>query len=258
MLIQETLSFSDLPALKSSPESVREAFNDVFGVNPGGIAVNSETYFGDVKPAITERYGHPCYKTLGEFSYTKGNGAPPSTAIVGSNVAVNHGDEEATMTLEVQGSWQSQQTWSSETTTGLTLSSKFTIEGLFESGVEFSVSTTTGESKTESETKTATATIEVKVPPRSKKKVVMVGTLKKESVNYRAPISVNGMFGATFPDRVQDHYFWFLSATKVLKKTSGEITGTIKNASIFDVHTEIGKTEPLTAEELNKFAVLTK
>lgn len=33
------------------------------------------------------------------------------------------------MTLEVQGSWQSQQTWSTESTTGLTFSSKFTIEG---------------------------------------------------------------------------------------------------------------------------------
>lgn len=257
MPIQEKLSFSDLPSLNSSPESVRKAFKDTFGVNPDGISVNSETYFNAVKPAITEQYGHPCYKTLGEFSYTKGNSVPPSSVIVGSNVAVNHGDEEATMTLEVQGSWQNEQTWSSESTTGLTLSSKFTIEGFFESGIEFSVSTTTGESKTESESKTAVARIEVTVPPRSKKKVVMVGTLKKESVNYRAPISVNGMFGANFPKKVQDHYFWFLDASRVLNKTSGEITGTIKNASVFDVHTEIGKTEPLTVEELNKFAVVT-
>lgn len=255
-LVQEKFTFSDLPALHSSYDSVRAAFKETFKVNPDGIAVNSETYFKGVTPAITEQYGHPCYKTLGDFTFTKGDGAPPQSVVVGSNIAVNHGDEEATMTLEVQGSWQSQQTWYSESTTGLTFSSKFTIEGVFESGMEFSVSTTTGESRTESESKTATAKIEVTVPPKSKKKIVIVGTLKKETIQFRAPIMVNGMFGANFPKKVQDHYFWFLNATSVLKKTSGEITGTIKNASVFDVHTEIGKTEPLTAEELNEFMAL--
>ncbi|MFJ5788449.1 hydralysin-2 [Lysinibacillus sp. NPDC097162] len=257
-LIREKFLFSDLPAMNSSYDKVREAFKEKFKVNPDGIAVNSETYFKGVTPAITEQYGHPCYKTLGDFTYTKGDGAPPKSVIVGSNIAVNHGDEAATMTLEVQGSWQSQQTWSTESTTGLTFSSKFTIEGFFESGMEFSVSTTIGESKTETESKTATAKIEVTVPPRSKKKVVIVGTLKKETMHFRAPIFVNGMFGANFPKRVQDHYFWFLNATSVLKNTSGEISGTIKNSAVFDVHTEIGKTEPLTAEELSEFMALTK
>ncbi len=258
MTIQEKLSFTDLPALNSSPESVRQAFTNKFGTKPDGISVNSETYFNAVKPAITEQYGHPCYKRLGDFNYTKGDGKPPTSAIVGSNVAVNYGDEEATMTLEVQGSWQSEQSWSSESTTGLTISSKFTIEGFFESGMEFSVSTTVGESKTESESRTATASVQVTVPPRSKKKVTMVGTLKKESMDFRAPISVDGMFGANFPKRVQDHYFWFLGASSVLNQTTGEITGTIKNTAVFDVHTEIGKTEPLSAEELSKLAVLAK
>ncbi|MGM9944942.1 MAG: ETX/MTX2 family pore-forming toxin [Lysinibacillus sp.] len=259
MPVQDLFMFSDLPSLNSSPESVRNAFKSAFGnVNPDGISVNSETYFNAVKPAITERYGHPCYKTLGEFSYTKGNSASPTSVIVGSNIVVNYGDEVATMTLEVQGSWQNEQTWSSESTTGLTISSSFTIEGVFESGIEFSVSTTVGESRTESESKTATASIEVTVPPKSKKKVVMVGTLKKEFVNYRAPISVNGMFGANFPKKVKDHYFWFLDASTVLNQTSGEITGTIKNASVFDVHTEIGQTEPLTTEELKQFQALTR
>ena len=259
MPVKDLFMLSDLPSLNSSPESIRSAFKSKFdNVNPDGISVNSETYFNAVEPAITERYGQSCYKTLGEFSFTKGSSAFPTSVVVGKNVVINYGDEVTTMTLEVQGSWQNEQTWSSESVTGLTFSSRFTIEGIFESGMAFSVSTTVGESRTEIESKTATASIEVTVPPKSKQKIIMVGTLKEEFVNFSAPISVDGLFGANFPTKVKDHYYWFLDASRVLNTTSGKITGTIKSSSVFDVHTEIGQTEPLTPEELKQFKVLTR
>ena len=144
MPVQDLFMLSDLPSLNSSPDSVRNAFKSVFdNITPDGISVNSETYFNAVKPAITERYGQPCYKTLGKFSFTKGSSASPTSVVVGKNIVINYGDEVATMTLDVQGSWQNEQTWSSESTTGLTISSSFTIEGFFESGIEFSVGVST-------------------------------------------------------------------------------------------------------------------
>lgn len=245
MAVKEKFSFTELSALNSSPSSVQNAFTDYFGSRPDGISVNSETYYNAVKPAITEQYGHPCYKSLGEFTYEIGDGKPPQQAIVGSNYAINRSSEPAQIQLTVTGSWTDEQTWSSETTTGLTLSSKFTLEGVFESGAEFSVSTTVGEANSKSVSRSSSATVTVTVPPKSKKKVSMVGTLKQEAMKFFAPIQVQGSFGANFPNQVNGHYFWFLDANRVLNKTSGEICGVIKNTAVFDVYTDIGEAEPL-------------
>ena len=246
MPVQELFSFSDLPAVDSSPTAVRQKFQDTFGKNPDGICVNSETYFNAVKPAITQQYGHPCYKALGVFEYQEAASQPPQSAIVGSNYAINNGSEEAQISLTVDGSWSEETSWSSSTTTGLTISEEFTIEGVFKLGASFSVSTTVGESKSNTVAKSSSASVTVTVPPKSKKKIQMVGTLQEEAMNFQAPIAVQGMFGANFPDRVQGHYFWFLSAGQVLPQTTGEIQGTIKHTAVFNVQTEIGETEPLT------------
>ncbi|CAM4196462.1 hydralysin-2 [Paenibacillus tarimensis] len=245
MPILEKLSLSELPALDSSPNSVRERFTKLYGSKPDGIALNSETYFEGVNPAITEQYGHPCYKTLGPFTYEVGNGKPPEQAVVGYEYAVNYGNDPAEITLSVTGNWNEVQSWSSATTTSLTLSSKFTIEGVFESGAEFSVSTTVGQSSSTSVERSSSATVTVSVPPKSRKKVTMVGTMKQEIMNFHSPIKVQGMFGANFPSRVNGHYFWFNDASSVLNKTSGEIRGSVKNTAVFNVQTEIGESEPL-------------
>src|SRR5215217_3974601 len=83
MPVQQLFSFSDLPAVKSSPAAVRQKFQDIYGENPDGISVNSETYFDAVTPAITEQYGHPCYKALGEFEFASAESRPPQDAVGG-------------------------------------------------------------------------------------------------------------------------------------------------------------------------------
>lgn len=245
MTIRQQLTFSDLPALDSSPSDVRKAFENKFGKNPDGIALNNETYFNAVTPAITQQYGHYCYKNLGEFNYSEGAITGDQSAVLGSNYAINNGDTEATITLQVSGSWTSSNTVSSSVTAGMSFSAEFTLEGVFKLGETFSISTTAGKSQTESKTLSQSASVSVKVPPKSKVKVSMVGTLKEETVNFSAPISVAGMFGANFPDRVNGHYFWFAASAELLPKSSGTLTGTIKHASAFDVQTEIGASEPI-------------
>ncbi|MCY0910541.1 hypothetical protein [Massilia antarctica] len=246
MPVQEALSFNDLTYLNSSPSAVRAYFETAYSKNPDGISVNSETYYYAVTPAITAQYGHPCYKTLGPFNYVTNPSAPPTSAIVGSNYAINNGDDPAQVSLTVEGAWSDATSWSSETTTGLTLSSEFTIEGVFKTGASFSVSTTVGQSSSQSTSRSSSSTVTVTVPGRSKRKVSMVGTMSDESMSFTAPIAVQGYFGANFPDRVNGHYFWFADASSALPKTSGTIQGTIRRTSVFNVQTEIGPVESLS------------
>lgn len=244
-MIQEYLSFSDLSGLDSSPDAVRAKFQDHFGKKPDGIALNKETYYDAVKPPITEQYSHYCYKTLGEYQFTEDSSEPPQQAIVGSNTAKNEGDTEAEIQLTVAGAWAETTGWSASVTTGMSFSEEFTIEGMFKMGTSFSVSVTAGKSGSETVSKSSSATVTVKIPPKSQVKVEMVATMKKERMDFKAPIAVSGMFGANFPDRVQDAYFWFLSASEILPKTSGEITGTIEGTAAFDVNTHIGQATPI-------------
>ena len=248
MPVQQALSFNDLPALNSSPQSVKARFSQIYGKDPDGISVNSETYFNAVTPAITQQYGHPCYKTLGEITYTEAGTSTPTDAIVGSNYAVNEGNEDATITLTVTGEWSETQTYSSSVTVGMQFSMEITLEGVFKLGEQFNISTTVGQSNSQTLSKTASSSVSVTVPARSKKLITMVATLQTETMNFSAPITAQGMFGANFPDRVQGHYFWFADASQVLAATSGQLTGSIQNTAAMKTQTNIGAAEPLSAQ----------
>ena len=207
--------------------------------------MNSETYFNAVTPAITEQYSHPAYKTLGEIDYKQGETTGDILVVLGSNYAVNNSDQEQNISLTISGDWQESQTTTSSVTSGMSFSAEVSLEGIFKSGSTFSTSVTAGESNTQSRTRTSSASATVKVPPKSKIKVSMVGTMKTQTMNFTAPIQVSGMFGANFPDRVSDHYFWFADVEQVLPKTSGILSGTVKDTAAFNVQTEIGEAEPL-------------
>ncbi|MEW9501715.1 hypothetical protein [Jeotgalibacillus marinus] len=241
----ELLTFSDLQGLNSNPVSIREYFKQYYGVSPDGIAINSETYYNAVNPPITEQYGYYAYKNLGEVNYDLGEVNDIQAAIVGSNYAYNYSDEEATVSLTVNGGWTSNTTVSSSITTGLSYTSTFKLDTVFSTGVTLNASVTAGQSYTEGMSQSASSTVQVTVPPHSKKLVTMTGILKEQTMHFTVPINITGWVGANFPKRVDGHYFWFHSVDNVLDKTSGEIKGSVKNTNVLDIKTEIGESEPI-------------
>ncbi|XP_065838879.1 hydralysin-like [Oscarella lobularis] len=245
MSVKQALTFSDLDGLGSSPDSVRSRFQSIYGKRPDGIALNSETYFNAVKPAITEQYGLSCYKVLGDFTYTEGPAVDQGEIVVGSQSVLNYGDQEATMTVNVNGSWTQSTTVTSSITTGMSFTAEFAIEGVFKLGGSFNMSVTAGRSSTDSKTLGQSVSVSVTVPARSRVQVKMVGQLKQEAVSFTAPIRASGEFGANFSDRVKGHYFWFNNAEQVLNKTSGILSGSVKRASAFNVQTTIDPAEPI-------------
>ncbi|MGK6354590.1 hypothetical protein ACMGDH_05110 [Sphingomonas sp. DT-207] len=246
MATQEYLVWSDLQALDSSPSAVRDKFKSIYNKNPDGIALNDTTYYDAVNPPITQQYGHFCYKTLGEITYTE-DGQEADQAIVGSNTAYNHGDQPASISLTVNGGWSESTGWSTSLTEGMTFSESVTLEGVFQMGMQFNVSATVGQTGSNTVNKGASATVTVTVPPNSQVKVDMVATMKTEKMKFSAPIQVAGMFGANFPDRVNGHYFWFADAGSILPKTSGTLNGKIKGTAAFDVQTHINPAVPITS-----------
>ncbi|MBO9622213.1 MAG: ETX/MTX2 family pore-forming toxin [Sphingomonas sp.] len=243
-MTQEYLVWSDLQALSSSPSAVRDKFGAMYGETPDGIALNDTTYYNAVSPPITQQYGHYCYKTLGEISYSE-EGQQADQAVVGSNTAFNYGDDPASISLTVNGGWAETTGWSTSVTTGMTFSESVTLEGVFQMGMQFNVSATVGQSGSTTVNKGASSTVTVTVPPKSQVRVDMVATMKTETMDFSAPIQVTGMFGANFPDRVQGHYFWFADAGTILPQTSGTLTGKINGTAAFDVQTHINPAQPL-------------
>jgi hypothetical protein len=244
-VIKEYLRFSDLDALGSSPAAVRAAFNKIFGAEPDGIALNDETYFAAVRPPITQQYGHFCYKDMGVIQYTRGPTEDHGQTVITTNFAVNRSDQSATIGVSLAGNVSSTTTVSSSVTQGMSFNAGITLEGVFELGMSYNMSVKAGQSSSQQTSSTQTASVEVSVPPRSMKRVEMVGRMKRQTVYFNAPIDVSGVFGANFPDPVNGHYFWFYPTGALLPRTSGEVTGTIHNVSTFDIQTEIGPAEPL-------------
>ena len=81
-------------------------------------------------------------------------------------------------------------------------------------------------------------------------------TMREESRDYKAPISVNGWFGANFPHRVRGHYFWFVSASKLLPRTSGTLYGRVTGVKAFNVYVVVEEAKLSACADLNCFHVL--
>ncbi|MER6098093.1 hypothetical protein ABT154_19985 [Streptomyces sp. NPDC001728] len=245
MTIQQPLSFSDLYAVNSSADAVRAAFTKRFQKKPDGICVNKETYFDAVTPAITEQYGHPCFKRVGAIVYTEGSPSSPRDVVVASHFAMNKGDETATIGVSIEGGWTESTTATVTVTTGITVTTEFELTGAWKMGGSFALTVASGKSTSATANRSAQMTAEVEVPPHSKRKVEMVAVMQEEAVDFRAPVTVDGMFGANFPDRVEEHYFWFLPASDVLPSTSGSLQGSVKRAFAVNTQTTVHPAEPI-------------
>ncbi|MGN7915532.1 hypothetical protein [Enterobacter sp. 22466] len=241
----EYLLFSDLSALGSSPDSVKNKFKAIFGTEPDGLALNDETYYSGYQPPITQQYAMHCYKILGVPQFLASSPLESGEVIVGSNTAVNHSDQSAEIALMVVGAWTETMGWNLSVTTGMQFKTEFKVEGIFSTGWEFSLNVSGGKSGSTGTRKSSQATATVQVPAKSKITINMIATMKKVKLDFKAPIKVSGSFGANFPEPVRGHYFWFVDAEQLLPMTQAEITGVITGAAAFDIRTEIGEIESI-------------
>lgn len=236
------MKFSDLKGLGSSVEQVYDKFTDKYGTHPDGMSLNYEIYRRGLH--ITSKYGYWSYKTLGETEFSRESTSSPAKVTMGSDVAYNHAHTPATISLSVSGTWVDSSSYSSSITAGMSFNTEFSIEGVFKMGTSFSFSATAGQSATHSESQTYTSTVSVTLPPRSKQRVSIVGSMKTATMHFRTPITVDGTIAANFPWRVQGHYFHYFDIDEVAS-TTGEIKGEVRGTSAFDINTKIDEVVPI-------------
>jgi len=246
-LIQELLKFSDLRALGSSPEAIKEVFHKSKGALPEGLSLNNENY-GNGK-SIASKYGKWCYKILGKTQYTPEKTKGRTKSIVGSAMAYNHGDEEAKVNVRVVGSWGETSSIQTSITTGMSFNAKYSVVGTFKMGMAFDFHVTAGSTESKTLTRSVWTDVTVTVPPHSKKEVEVVAEMNSVTMHFTKRIDVKGEIGANFGYIVKGHYFWFKNIATVIPKTSAMITGDITGTKAMKTNIVIGKAEPLTSYE---------
>mmetsp|Transcript_94754 Transcript_94754/g.116054 ORF Transcript_94754/g.116054 Transcript_94754/m.116054 type:complete len:103 (+) Transcript_94754:516-824(+) len=94
--------------------------------------------------------------------------------------------------------------------------------------MDINMSTTIDDSKTTSITQTSKQIVTVKVPPKSKITVELIGQFSKETINFEIPIICHGYIGANFGRRINGHYYWFQNISTLTNGiVSAEFTASI-------------------------------
>ena len=247
MSVEEPLKFSDLDDWGSSDSQVRKSFKDRFHSQPDGIALNKETKFNAVTPAITDQYKHPCKKAVGELDWDPESESTPTDVVLWTYLFVNHDtDEELIVDATQPVNWKN----SVSTTVGAGVkfaTAEETSIKLFshEWTVEVSISFEHNWSR-EIEAGT-TVTIHTRVPPLRQRRVEVSAVLRKTTLAYSGIASVSGMFGANFPKPVEKHYFWFMDEASILPTTSKSVSGVVHGAKHFNIQVVYHNDEPIPA-----------
>lgn len=239
----EKLTFSDLEFYNASPSYMRQSFTDYFGTTPDGIAVNSETYYNAVTPAITEQYGKYCYNKV--YSSTIHNQSLSSySSRVFETYATNGGPSAVPITKHLAYTETTGTNWN------ITAGSSISLEATLGFHIPFTVDaestlTVTGylEGSTGGSSSSAftfSDDLTVTVPAYSKQKLSLHFVLADGAADLWWPVNLEGWFGANFPNKVQDHYFWFLNYTG-----SGTMVAHVTDHSSVRAYITIGDVEPL-------------
>lgn len=230
---KELVKYSDLTALGWSWDWIASGFQKEFGQRPDYVHMNGERSGG--KKSITEEYGYYFYKWWGDIKYTSKTKSEPKGRTIGSQWVENYGNEEATSTLTVSGTFTESVAISTKEKAGIKLKTKFKILG-HEFEAEGSYEYEWGETTTTTQSYTISSSVQVKVPPRSKRKVELVAYFTQGSYTFEQPIKMGGLFGAQFSPRVRGHYYWFIDGKSCLQSTGnkgkveGLVTGEIKTS----------------------------
>jgi hypothetical protein len=223
---RERARFDDLGAFSSSPEAVRAEFKRRYeNMEPDGISLNSETRFNAVKPAITEQYGYWCDKVLGPVVFAS-NLLPPSSELLASEIVQNTTNSEIEVEVTITGRWKELEMF---LLMGMNWSRSITLTGQYHDGIAFNENIPVNQRRVREPERASTTRVKVKVPPRSRVTVKMIGERRTERLTSRPTVTLEGWFGANFPHRVRGHYFWFESAASFVKQA--EMHGFIERRS---------------------------
>lgn len=239
----EKLTFGDLEFYNASPAYIRQSFTDYFGTTPDGIAVNNETYYNAVTPAITEQYGKYCYNkvytpTIHNKSLSSYSSRVFETYATNGGPSVAHVEKTLAFTEATGTNWNitAGSSISLEATLGFHI--PFTVDAESTLTVTGYLEGSTGGSA--SSAFTFSDVVGIDVPAYSKQKLSLHFVLADGQADLWWPVELDGWFGANFPNKVQDHYWWFLSYTG-----SGTMVAHVTDHSSVRAYITIGDVEPL-------------
>ena len=248
----EPLRMSDLQGLGTSQSDVINGLTREFGKQPDGFCINGETSPGGYRygdgTTICQHYGWWCNKTAGQISYYHQGVSQGPTVVLGSATLYNTSNQTVQQTAAIAGTKTSTTSHSSSITAGMSWESSFQLMGTFSTGIGFNISTTVGQSSSKEESWQISQSVTVAVPPYSQIKVELTGVMTEATMGFSMPIEVasNCYVGANFPSQVNGHYFWAAGGRGLFNRTSGTVSGEIRNATQMDLQLRVGPVEPLS------------
>ena len=198
-------TWDDLLEVNISKNDVFEMFQSRFGQKPNDVYLNE---------GICIQYGYLCHNVLGEVSFQV-----QSTKTI-TNVAVSKKiSNDTSNQVDVKVSLKATEYKSASVTvtksSSLSFGSKISVGSetlgiAAEFSTQFTFGNSVGSTSSNSTAIEVADLIDVHLEPNSKAQAELETQWTQMKENFTIPLTVSGLVGAAFGNRVEGHYFWFM------------------------------------------------
>ena len=218
-------TWDDLAKAGISPKGVEKMYDKKYGVTPDKVYLND---------GICKDYGHYCYNIQGVPKYNNQK-RKTMTKLGDSRVIENNSD----FTVKYHVTLSSSHTKSASVT--VTNSSSFTFGGSITMGSEqlgielefqttFTVTNSVGSTSSTSSDVTVSDSLDFTLDAGQKVEAQLEITWESLTQEFEIPFTIKGWTGASFPKRVKNHYFWFMTLKNKYDTPTSTLRGVVECA----------------------------
>lgn len=241
--IREKVTAQQIKQLNLGANTIRNLFSKN-GVTPDGVSIN-DTGIGSYKNLAND-YGWFAYIKTGKPKLTINYLDKDDGYIYKSFNVTNNSNLTDNFSRSFSYTVSTTSSWNVSSTLGIAMEGEIGVPFVSKGKVSLSLAVTAGGGGEDTTEHSDTYFYAGNLPPNSRRTIIVRQKKRVSKAQYEIPVVFEGYVGLNFPKRVNGHYFWSNSASKLQQGKPKAQLGTISINEVLDIEIIGGPVELLS------------